>query len=128
MFFTPFLPAFRSQLAALGKRTSSSLRQLDFLPLCEKFRDLIPIHLWASEEEGPGSRERVFSFRLTLAGFVWQLLKPNTSCREVVRAVQALFQSQGRGGVDENTSALKGSVLVIDNNRRAAQLFAWLAN
>ena len=58
MLFTPFLPAFRSQLAALGKRTSSSLRQLDFLPLCEKFRDLIPIHLLASEEEGSGSRDR----------------------------------------------------------------------
>jgi hypothetical protein len=33
------------------------------------------------------------------------MLKPKTACREVVRAVQALFQAQGRGRVDEGTSA-----------------------
>ena len=42
---------------------------------------------------------------MTLAGFLWQVLKPQTSCRDVVRAVQALFQAQGWGEVDENTSA-----------------------
>ena len=105
MLLTPFFPALRSQLAALGQRTASSLRHLNFLPLCEKFRDLLPLHLWAAEEEGPGSRNRIFSLRMTLAGFLWQVLKPQTSCRDVVRAVQALFQAQGWGEVDENTSA-----------------------
>jgi len=33
------------------------------------------------------------------------MLKPRTACREVVRAVQALFQTEGRGRVDEGTSA-----------------------
>ena len=72
MLLTPFFPALRSQLAALGQRTASSLRHLNFLPLCEKFRDLLPVHLWAAEEEGPGSRNRIFlagdSGRLPLAG------------------------------------------------------------
>ena len=48
---------------------------------------------------------RIFSLRLTLECFLWQMLKPRTACREVVRAVQSLFQAQGRGRVDEGTSA-----------------------
>lgn len=105
MCFTPFFPQLRAQLARRGQRTTTTLCQLDFLPLCEQLRDLLPTHLLAAEEEGPGSRERIFSVRLTLAGFIWQLLKPNTACREVVRAVQALFQAHGWGAVDEDSSA-----------------------
>src|SRR5260221_8593545 len=33
------------------------------------------------------------------------MLKPRTSCREVVRQVQALFRLHGRGPVDEGDSA-----------------------
>ncbi|MEK7743332.1 MAG: IS4 family transposase, partial [Elusimicrobiota bacterium] len=58
-----------------------------------------------AEEEGPNSRDRVFSLRLTFECFIWQLLKPKTSCREVVRQVQALFRLHGRGEVDEGDSA-----------------------
>ena len=105
MCSTPFFPQLRAQLARLGKRTATALRQLDFLPLCEQLRDLLPAHLLAAEEEGSGSRERIFSLRLTLEGFIWQVLKPNTACREVVRAVQALFQSHGWGTVAEDSSA-----------------------
>ncbi len=57
------------------------------------------------EEEGTNSRDRIFSLRLTFECFVWQVLKPATSCREVVRAVQALFKSLGLGPVDEASSA-----------------------
>lgn len=105
MLFTPLFPQWRAQLAALGQRTAQTLRALEFLPLCQKLRALLPAHLLASQDEGPGSRERVYSLRLTFECFVWQLLKPRTSCRDVVRAVQALFQSLGWGPVDEGTSA-----------------------
>lgn len=105
MHSTPLCPQLRPQLAALGQRTAQSLRSLEFVPLCQKLRDLLPAHLLASQDEGPGSRERVFSLRLTFECFVWQMLKPKTSCRDVVRAVQALFQSRGWGTVDEGTSA-----------------------
>jgi hypothetical protein len=105
MLATPLFPQFRAQLAALGQRTAQSLRSLEFLPLSQKLRDLLPAHLLASQDEGPCCRERVFSLRVTYACFVWQVLKPRTSCREVVRALQALFQSKGWGPVDEGSSA-----------------------
>jgi hypothetical protein len=105
LFATPFFPELRAQLAAFGLRTTDSLRHLDFLPLCEKLRGLLPAQVLATEDEGPGCRDRIFSLRLTFECFVWQVLKPRTACREVVRAVQALFHAQGWGPVSDNTSA-----------------------
>ena len=58
----PLFPAFRARLA-----------------------DLIPVYLLSSADEGPNSRERLFPLRLTCECFVWQMLKPRTACREVVR-------------------------------------------
>jgi hypothetical protein len=68
-------------------------------------RQLLPPELLAPTDEGSNSRERIFPLGLTLECFLWQMLKPKTACREVVRAVQALFQAQGQGRVDEGTSA-----------------------
>ena len=102
---TPFFPALRAQLAAQGKRAFQNLRQLDFPPLTQQLRQLLPQELRASAEQGANSRQRIFPLWLTLECFLWQMLKPRTSCREVVRAVQALFEAQGRGRVDEGTSA-----------------------
>jgi hypothetical protein len=101
---TPFFPAFRARLAALGRRTAQTLRQATLSQLQEHFRDLLPAPLLSSEEEGPNSRERIFSLRLTFECFVWQMLKPGTPCREVVRQVQALFRLHGQGPVDEGDS------------------------
>ncbi len=102
---TPFFPALRARLAAQARQQSQCLRQIHFPLLVEQLRALLPAQLLASEDEGTNSRERIFSLRLTFECFVWQLLKPKTSCREVVRAVQALFKSLGLGPVDEGTSA-----------------------
>ena len=104
MLHTPFFPSLRARLAALGRRTAQNLRQLDFPPLAQKLREILSPELLASEDEGPNSRKRIYSLRLTFECFVWQMLKPKTSCREVVRAVQALFRSAGKGSVDEKTS------------------------
>ncbi len=103
---TPLFPAFRARLAALGRRTVPTLRQATLAQLQQHLRDFLPPPLLAAEEEGPNSRERVFSLRLTFECFLWQLLKPKTSCREVVRQVQALFRLQGGGLVREGDSAL----------------------
>jgi hypothetical protein len=105
MIATPFFPALRAQLAAQGQRVGQSLRQLDFPPLLQHLRQLIPPELLAASEDGPNSRDRIFNLRLTFECFLWQMLKPRTPCREVVRAVQALFQSLGQGQVDEGTAA-----------------------
>lgn len=102
---TPFFPAFRARLAVLGRRTAQTVRQATLTQLQEHFRDLLPAPLLSSEEEGLNSRERIFSLRLTFECFVWQMLKPGTSCREVVRQVQALFRLHGKGPVDEGDSA-----------------------
>jgi hypothetical protein len=101
---TPFFPALRPRLAALGRRTVHTLRQATLAQLQERLRDLLPAPLLSTEDEGLNSRERIFTLRLTCECFIWQMLKPQTACREVVRQVQALFCLQGRGKVDEGDS------------------------
>ena len=102
---TPFFPAFRARLAALGRRSVQHLRQTTLHQLQHHLRQYLPPQLLAAEDQGPNSRERVFSLRLTLECFVWQMLKPKTSCREVVRQVQGLLRLQGREPIDEDDSA-----------------------
>jgi hypothetical protein len=102
---TPLFPAFRARLAALGRRTASHLRQGTLQQLAAHLAELIPVHLLSSADEGPNSRERLFTLRLTCECFLWQMLKPCTACREVVRQVQALACLQGKGAVDESASA-----------------------
>jgi Transposase DDE domain len=102
---TPFFPALRARLAALGRRTASPLRQITLQQLAQHLADLIPVHLLSSADEGPNSRERLFTLRLTCECLLWQMLKPRTPCREVVRQVQALACAQGRGSVDDGASA-----------------------
>lgn len=102
---TPFFPAFRSRLAALGRRTAQNLRQVTLSQLQEHLGRILPASLLSATDEGPNSRQRIFSLRLTFECFVWQLLSPGTSCRQVVRHVQALFRLHGRGLIDEDDSA-----------------------
>ena len=102
---TPYFPAMRSRLAALGRRTAQTIGQTTMAQLQAHLRDLLPDPLLSQEEEGPNSRQRIFSLRLTFECFLWQMLKPKTSCREVVRQVQALFRLNGQGLIDEDDSA-----------------------
>lgn len=102
---TPYFPCLRSRVAALGRRTAHRLRQATLEQLHEHLRDLLPAPLLSSTDEGLNSRERIFSLRFTFECFIWQVLKPRTSCREVVRHVQALFRLRGRGWIGENDSA-----------------------
>ena len=102
---TPFFPALRARLAALGRRTATTLRQATLAQLQEHLREFLPAPVLAATDDGPNSRDRVFNLRLTCECFLWQLLKPQTSCREVVRQVQALLRLHGRAPVDECDSA-----------------------
>ena len=101
---TPFFPAFRSRLAALGRRTAR-LHQATLAQLREQLRDFLPAPLLSSEDEGPNSRDRIFSLGFTFECFLWQMLKPGTACREVVRQVQALCTLAGWGTISEGDSA-----------------------
>src|SRR6266849_5293228 len=102
---TPYFPSFRCRLAALGRQTLHGVRQTTLAQLQQQQRDLLPAPLLSCQADGPNSRERIFSLRLTFECFLWQMLKPKTSCREVVRQVQALFRLNGQGLIDEDDSA-----------------------
>jgi hypothetical protein len=121
---TPYFPTFRCRLAALGRRTTHSVRQATLAQLEEHLRDFLPAPLLSPEEQGPNSRDRIFSLRLTFECFLWQLLKPKTSCREVVRQVQALFRLRGRGPVDEGDSAYIQARLRLPKERLEQALTA----
>jgi len=102
---TPYFPAFRCRLAALGRHTATIIRQDTLGQLQERLRNLLPASLLSSTDEGQNSRDRIFSLRLTFECFVWQMLKPKTACREVVRNVQTLWRLHGRPRIDEGDSA-----------------------
>ena len=102
---TPYFPNWRPRLAALGRRTTPTLRQATLAQLQEHLRDFLPAPLLSTQEDGLNSRERVFTLRLTFECFVWQLLKPKTSCREVVRQVQTLCRLHDQVPVNEGDSA-----------------------
>jgi len=121
---TPYFPALRSRLAALGRRTAQTLRQTTLAQLQEHLHDLLPAPLLSSEDEGPNSRERIYTLRLTFECFLWQLLKPQTACREVVRQVQALFQLHDKGPVDDGDSAYVQARLRLPRERLEKALSA----
>jgi hypothetical protein len=108
----------------LGRRTAGCLRQATLAQLQEHLRDLFPAALLSATDEGPNSRERIFSLRLTFECFLWQVLKPKTACREVVRHVQALFRLHGRGWIDEGDSGYVQARLRLPQERLEKALSA----
>jgi hypothetical protein len=121
---TPCFPAFRSRLAALGRRTAQTLRQATLGQLQDQIRDLLPAPLLSSEEDGPNSRERDFPLRLTFECLLWQMLKPKTACREVVRQVQALRTLHGWPAISEGDSAYIQARLRLPTERLEKALVA----
>lgn len=101
---TPSFPAFRSQFGGLKGRVRT-IRTATLHQLEEQLGRWIPERLLAPCPKGANSRERIFSLRRTFWCFLWQVLTPNTSCREVVRQVQALFGLRAGAQVDEDTGA-----------------------
>jgi hypothetical protein len=101
---TPFFPNWRARLAALGPRVQR-LRQQSLLQIEQLFGQFLPAGLLAQADEGPNSRERVYSLRRTFFGFLYQVLNPACPCREIVRQIQALFCLHNLGQVDERNSA-----------------------
>lgn len=101
---TPFFPSWRPRLAPLGRRVQH-LRHQSLCHLELLLSPFLPPGLLAQADEGPNSRERVFSLRRTFFGFLYQVLKPKTSCREIVRQIQALVALHHGFGLAEGTSA-----------------------
>ena len=64
----------------------------------------LPTHLLSPTEEGPFSRERVYSLAVTFWTFLWQVLNPGSSCREAVRKLRAWFRLLGLPKVSADDS------------------------
>jgi IS4 transposase len=101
---TPFFLPWRPRLCAMRRRVQV-LRQHSLCHLDALFGPLLAPGLLAQADDGPNSRERVFTVRRTFFGFLYQVLNPHCSCREVVRQIQALFALHQNGTVDEGTGA-----------------------
>lgn len=92
---TPFLPAFGSLL--FGRRPKSEqAKALEKLKSTNTLGDLkavctdsIPEELLSPAAKGDLSRRRQYSLPVLFWAFLAQILTPNTSCREIVRRVQA---------------------------------------
>jgi len=88
----------------MGQRVQRLRRQslwhLDLL-----FGALLPSGLLAQADEGPNSREQIYSVRRTFFGFLYQVLSPDCPCREVVRQIQSLFALFSSRKISEDTGA-----------------------
>ena len=102
---TPFFPQFRPRLAATRRAATHKVQQASLAQLEHYLEGIFPLYLLSQEDEKANSRKRIFTLLLTFECFLWQVLKPQTACREVVRQVQALFRLKNLGPVDEGTSA-----------------------
>ena len=91
---TPFFKAFGPLL--FGRRAGSKLREMKQIQtlgeLYEMFGDLVPEKLLSRAEKGTNSRERALPPRVTFWAFVWQVMQPESSCREVVRKIDAWWR------------------------------------
>jgi hypothetical protein len=94
-FHSPKAP-LRTARQRLAAATPNELAQL--------FGAWLPAGLLAPADEGPNSRERVYSRRVTFWTFLWQVLNPGSSCRSAVRKVMAWFALQHRLKVREDDS------------------------
>ena len=104
MFTTgPLFGKFHSPKAPLDP----ARQQLSAAPpeeLERLFAPCFPAGLLSQADEGPNSRNRVFSRRVTFWTFLWQTLNPGSSCRSAVRKVMAWFSALGRPKVKEDDS------------------------
>ncbi len=112
---TPFFPPWRQFLGPLGRRVVH-LRKQSLLLLDQLFGQLIDPGLLSQADEGPNSRERIYSIRRTFWGFLYQVLTPACPCRSVVRQIQALFHLHDLGCVDEGTGGYCQARLRLPND------------
>lgn len=105
---TPFLPALRPLLAPMGRRQRHPGRCLQAATLSQVEQTLapaLPAGLFQKPSSGPHSRQRVFDLARTFWCWIWQVFQANTSCREVVRQIQALRGILEQSPIDEDNSA-----------------------
>lgn len=109
---TPFLPGISHRLSGRQRRSqldqlraqSEHWRQSSLSRLCEIFGPWLPATLLSPTTKGSNSRQRTYPLNLTFWAFLSQVLGPGSSCREIVRKVQAWYAPQDKT-LDSGTSA-----------------------
>jgi hypothetical protein len=110
---TAFLPGISHQLCGRQRRSqldqvrmqTERVRQASLSRLSQIFGPWLPTDLLAPTACGHNSRQRLYPLRLTFWAFLSQVLSPGSSCREIVRKVQAWYAPQGRSLPDSGTGA-----------------------
>lgn len=102
---TPSSPQWLKRLAPRQLITHiPALRQCTLTQLEDRFADCVIEP--SLQHPAPGvRRERPYSLRRTFWCFIWQMLNFNTSCREVVRQLQAMLSLHNIFNLDEGNSA-----------------------
>jgi hypothetical protein len=121
-----FFPPWRARLAPLGRRSAAlvhAVRQYTLAQIEWHLAAALPASLLGQNAAQAYSRERIFTLARTVWCWLWQVLQAHTSCREVVRQVQALFALHDAGAVDESTGAAGTSLKVVGFDRFERGLF-----
>ena len=72
--------------------------------LATLFKDWFPAHWLSPTEQGPNSRQRLYSLAVTFWTFLWQVLNPGSPCSDAVGKVIAWLASLGRHHPSNDTS------------------------
>ena len=110
---TAFLPGISHQLCGRQRRSqldqwraqTEQVRQAGLSRLSEIFGSWLPSTLLVPSARGLNSRQRLYPLELTFWAFLSQVLSPGSSCREIVRKVQAWYAPQGGVQPDSRTGA-----------------------
>ena len=102
---TPCFPQFIRKVAALGKRSPCAAATASPIDVEAQFKRFLPRGGPEFSADGIHRRSRKFPLAMVFWCFIWQVLKPRTPCREVVRQIQALGETQTLK-YDESTSCL----------------------
>lgn len=110
---TPFLKGISTQLRGRRARSEQDelrdriekLRQNSLRQFSEIFGPWLPDRLFDPTQYDAKSRRRLFPFHVTFWAFLCQVLNPHSSCREVVRMIQAWHSQRGLDMPDSGTSA-----------------------
>ena len=101
---TPCFPQFAAKVAAMGKRTSAVAALSSPIDVEAQFSRFLSNRGPEFPADGPRRRVRKYPPVMVFWSFIWQVLKPRTSCREVVRQIQAVRETKNFK-YDECTSA-----------------------
>src|ERR1700682_1690178 len=102
---TPLFPALRACLAPMGRRVINSFIEVGNCNLKQienRFESIFTNEILKRPKAK--SPERPYSIRRSYWCFLWQMLNLNTSCREVVRQLQATLAVHNVFGLDAENS------------------------